>query len=507
MGAKEDNPLHSPDELSVDKRIEKDNSLTFVEAKRGFVPYTFVGLSAAASLYGWRTVADPFTDDMMYIYIFLGVMGVIILGFEYARAIFLAKELTYRIERLVNPHAKRSRVGIGFVYIVTIAFILFNVFGSISIMNYFNTTGIDNKAKNTTAFKLAQTEAKSGSKELKKWQSDEADMIRRCDYLHKGRKWRTKNQECRDAWYGIHPNPADANSTNSADVSLADYSKIHTAVKNQLEGVGWMILVAALLLFTGLEFLAIFPIYNQYTDKMAEMSGEKLEKFQLRFKNFYEAQLKKIDRASEIMKIAVAKANELELERQAIKYEHILADMHNDVEKQRALIPVRDDNGKRSSLIQKSSDIGYRPTASTPNLFKATDENYTSPEPLQEGRAESTVTHSEPSEAKAVMGFRDKEETNPKKTEGKYNINFTTDDLIKAIKISYQDGAIGVGEFVASKDDILKKMPTTISGDLLNSRHVTNYIKAELKKRGAVKYVPGFGDRALKSMEEVLNEL
>ena len=84
---------------------------------------------------------------------------------------------------------------------------------------------------------------------------------------------------------------------------------------------------------------------------------------------------------------------------------------------------------------------------------------------------------------------------------------FNQNDLKKGVVLVYKNGEIKPGDNIPSNAEIAKDFGFSESGKKVQSHHISQLVKAELKKIGAIRDIPGKPQKAVLGMEEALKKL
>ncbi|MBN2825159.1 MAG: hypothetical protein JXQ76_07550 [Campylobacterales bacterium] len=480
-----------------------------IDVERDGLARAGVAISAAFTTYGLSTFWGKLSGDNL-LYFWLGVFAIlgIFLIIEHigtvAYTIYLNSRLDHKVSSLARENKQDEKVdAIVHKYKVRNGMLMISIFIAITIFASDIFGGFSFRDTVFQHFKSDYIANDHGKEAKHKWESAEAAMIAKCDSDWKGSNWRTKNAECKDKWYQNHPR--DSYSANNTERKAIDYAEDY-----KLPAMVLFIVIAIIA-----QILAKLKPYRDY-EKLIKDIELYPEDYATDFKHAIEcdriatnaAMNVRVDERKQKLDLDIKKLQEAALSRINTDRAATQVYLQSIKDKEKRFKPLLNPiNNDRES----ASNIGF--------YTKSADENYKEPEPLQEGRASSTVEtvevdRDEPIPHKPPIGFKvnqEFEEALMTKSEKDYGIsskiNFTKDDLVIGVKLSYRYGSVKVGEYTASKQELLGEMPTTLSGDKMDVVHITNLIKKPLKEIGAIEYIKGRGDVALMSMEEALEAL
>ena len=318
------NPL-TEDNYNVLQQIEQENNLTEIRIDRSIFSYFPIFISLGITLFGLYGFIVGLTTNDIIIYSGLTFAGSLILYIESQRTNLLADYYSSLLEKNLNDKVKKSFFSFTMAIIFTFTFIGLDMFGANSMSIYVKSTMVENKVINSKAYKLADKEAKNGTrlqdiylKELEEWRKAQRMNNFSCASLPKN--YVTKKLKCKKDWYNNNPKPKKKDIKSSGDVSSSVYKNLENEAKKSYSKYDEYFYYAFFILSLLLNYLAVSNVFNQYRAKYRELSPEMIEVLRDRYKSMNLAKINKMKRSNEAIDESLDKSYNIDVEIERTNY-------------------------------------------------------------------------------------------------------------------------------------------------------------------------------------------
>jgi len=432
------------------KEILKTVQISYAPTTKSVSALIFSGAISTFGIYS--LIAGAVKED--YISVALGIFILILIVADTFKRGALSRYYNSQIRHYITGKGKVLKMQL-VIFFLSLAFMsVFDIIGAFSTAKYANQAYQDFSATNSKEFDLLEQNAKAGkdnlniyTKELEAWQQDKRDAYQVCN--EKWRGWKAKYKaNCKQDWEKKNPKPTKPNSTGT--IKVDDYKQLKEDVNQDFlsKYLYYIVLFLSMALTALLQYTTISEIQDEKDDIEEMLTPQLAGTLQDR--------------------LLILESNAIEHE--AERNELLRKADHAHKKEERKFEELGE--GMKILSLQKA-------TQSRGETIKRISNNI-------------PYSKEEPTAKAGFVNFGATEE--PKR---KGNVTDSKESYLQAL---YNNGAIGAGEKLVSKNNIIDTKDRKIN------QRVANYNK-EFEKLGIIKSKKGFGYYATTDYQTALEKL